>query len=64
MHLKEYFAGTTGGLLLLGFIVDLVVWYKARNINFSDEPENTIGTTEEMANLKARDAHAAENDYL
>lgn len=59
---RKFFHGTTGALLLLGFFVDLVVWHKARKISFTEEPDGTVATTEEMANLKARDG--GESDYL
>lgn len=59
-----FFAGTTGGILMLAFVVDIVVWYKAGSINFVEEREGEEGTAEEMATLKSQDAQAVENDYL
>lgn len=39
---REYFSfeiGTTSAIMLCAFVVDLIVWYKADNINFgNDEP--------------------------
>lgn len=32
-----YVSGTTGGIMLLAFFVDLIVWFKAGSINFADE---------------------------
>lgn len=57
-----YFAGTTGGILVCAFVMDVVVWYKAKSITFVDETEE--GTVEEMVNLKKSDQRPAENDYL
>lgn len=54
--------GTTGGILALAFIVDMIVWYKAGSINFVDEQEKEAGTAEEMANLKTQESQAAQND--
>ncbi|XP_011632839.1 solute carrier organic anion transporter family member 3A1-like [Pogonomyrmex barbatus] len=61
---RMFYHGTTGGILLLAFIVDIVVWYKAGSITFVEEQEGETGTAEEMATLKSRDAQAVENDYL
>ncbi|KAL7306068.1 hypothetical protein TKK_0001527 [Trichogramma kaykai] len=61
---RMFFHGTTGGIMALAFIVDLIVWYKAGSINFVDEPENEVGTAEEMANLKTQDVQSVENDYV
>ncbi|XP_066601245.1 solute carrier organic anion transporter family member 74D [Prorops nasuta] len=61
---RKFYHGTTGGILILAFIVDLVVWYKAGSINFVEEQEIIEGTAEEMATLKSQDAQAVENDYL
>lgn len=65
IYFHYYCAGTTGGILLLAFIVDLVVWYKAGSINFSDEPTaGEAGSVEEMENLKSQEAQVVENNYL
>ncbi|XP_001601987.2 solute carrier organic anion transporter family member 74D [Nasonia vitripennis] len=61
---RMFFHGTTGGIMALAFIFDLIVWYKAGSIKFPDEQENETGTVEEMANLKTQDAQVVENDYL
>jgi hypothetical protein len=50
--------------LALAFIVDMIVWYKAGSINFVDEQEREMGTSEEMENLKTQDTQAVNNDYL
>lgn len=63
-RLNVSFAGTTGGILMLAFVVDIVVWYKAGSISFVEEQEGETGTAEEMATLKSQDAQAVENDYL
>lgn len=63
-NLNAFFAGTTGCILLLAFVVDIVVWYKAGSISFVEEQEAETGTAEEMATLKSQDAQAVENDYL
>lgn len=69
-HCNEYdqimnYLGTTGGIMALAFIVDLIVWYKAGSIKeFVDDPGNEDGTAEEMANLKTLDIQATENEYL
>lgn len=56
--------GTTGGILILAFVVDIVVWYKAGSISFVEEQDVEEGTVEEMATLKSQDAQAVDNDYL
>ncbi|XP_077272663.1 organic anion transporting polypeptide 74D [Temnothorax americanus] len=61
---RMFYHGTTGGILLLAFVVDIVVWYKAGSISFVEEQEGETGTAEEMATLKSQDAQAVENDYL
>ncbi|KAH0946384.1 hypothetical protein HN011_007180 [Eciton burchellii] len=61
---RMFYHGTTGGILVLAFVVDIVVWYKAGSISFVEEQEGEEGTAEEMATLKSRDAQAVENDYL
>ncbi|KZC13677.1 PREDICTED: solute carrier organic anion transporter family member 3A1 [Dufourea novaeangliae] len=61
---RMFYHGTTGGILILAFVVDIVVWYKAGSINFVEEQEAEEGTVEEMATLKSQDAQAVENDYL
>ncbi|XP_076635849.1 organic anion transporting polypeptide 74D isoform X1 [Colletes latitarsis] len=61
---RMFYHGTTGGILVLAFVVDIVVWYKAGSINFVDEQEVEEGTVEEMATLKSQDAQAVDNDYL
>ncbi|XP_043261616.1 solute carrier organic anion transporter family member 74D isoform X2 [Colletes gigas] len=61
---RMFYHGTTGGILVLAFVVDIVVWYKAGSINFADEQEVEEGTVEEMATLKSQDAQAVDNDYL
>lgn len=58
-----HLSGTTGGILLLAFLVDLVVWYKAGSINFVDEQTGEDGSAEEMTTLKSQDAVAADNNY-
>lgn len=63
-NLNAFFTGTTGCILLLAFVVDIVVWYKAGSISFVEEQEAETGTAEEMATLKSQDAQAVENDYL
>ncbi|XP_076283675.1 organic anion transporting polypeptide 74D [Lasioglossum baleicum] len=61
---RMFYHGTTGGILVLAFVVDIVVWYKAGSINFVEEQETEDGTVEEMATLKSQDAQAVDNDYL
>ncbi|KAG7189363.1 hypothetical protein KM043_017013 [Ampulex compressa] len=61
---RMFYHGTTGGILVLAFVVDIVVWYKAGSINFVEEQEGEEGTAEEMATLKSQDAQAVDNDYL
>ncbi|XP_034940213.1 solute carrier organic anion transporter family member 74D [Chelonus insularis] len=61
---RMFFHGTTGGILILAFIVDLVVWYKAGSINFVDEQTGEEGSAEEMTTLKSQDAQTVDNDYL
>ncbi|KYM89935.1 Solute carrier organic anion transporter family member 3A1 [Atta colombica] len=61
---RMFYHGTTGGILMLAFVVDIVVWYKAGSISFVEEQEGETGTAEEMATLKSQDAQAVENDYL
>ncbi|XP_076657623.1 organic anion transporting polypeptide 74D [Halictus rubicundus] len=61
---RMFYHGTTGGILVLAFVVDIVVWYKAGSINFVEEQEAEEGTVEEMATLKSQDAQAVDNDYL
>ncbi|XP_020278197.1 solute carrier organic anion transporter family member 3A1 isoform X2 [Pseudomyrmex gracilis] len=61
---RMFYHGTTGGILMLAFMVDIVVWYKAGSINFVEEQEGEAGTAEEMATLQSQDAQAVENDYL
>lgn len=56
-------AGTTGGILVLAFVVDIVVWYKAGCIKFGEEEREQV-TSEEMATLNSQDAQTVENDYL
>ncbi|CAB3375266.1 Hypothetical predicted protein [Cloeon dipterum] len=34
---RVFFHGTTGGILLCAFLVDLIVWYKAGSISFVEE---------------------------
>ncbi|CAH0381152.1 unnamed protein product [Bemisia tabaci] len=34
---RRFYHGTTGGIMLLAFFVDLIVWFKAGSINFADE---------------------------
>lgn len=58
------FVGTTGGILVLAFIVDLVVWYKAGSINFVDEQTVEESSAEEMTTLKSQDGQPPDNDYL
>ncbi|XP_058797997.1 solute carrier organic anion transporter family member 74D [Phymastichus coffea] len=48
---RMFFHGTTGSIMALAFIFDLIVWYKAGSINFVDEQEHEGATAEEMANL-------------
>ncbi|XP_012262393.2 solute carrier organic anion transporter family member 74D [Athalia rosae] len=59
---RMFYHGTTGGILLCAFVMDIVVWYKAGSISFSDENEE--GTVEEMVNLKRSDRRQTENEYL
>lgn len=61
---RMFYHGTTGGILVLAFVVDIVVWYKAGSISFVEEQEGEEGTAEEMATLKSQDVQAVENDYL
>ncbi|CAG5101777.1 Similar to Oatp74D: Solute carrier organic anion transporter family member 74D (Drosophila melanogaster) [Cotesia congregata] len=61
---RMFFHGTTGGILALAFIVDLVVWYKAGKINFVDEQTAQEGSLEEMTTLKPQDKRTVDNDYL
>ncbi|XP_043287932.1 solute carrier organic anion transporter family member 74D [Venturia canescens] len=62
---RMFFHGTTGGILILAFVVDLVVWYKAGSINFVDEQTgDEEGSAEEMTTLKSPDSQTVENDYL
>ncbi|KAI4494394.1 hypothetical protein M0802_008886 [Mischocyttarus mexicanus] len=61
---RMFYHGTTGGILILAFVVDLVVWYKAGSISFVEEQECEDGTAEEMATLKSQDAQNVDNDYL
>ncbi|KOC61356.1 Solute carrier organic anion transporter family member 4C1 [Habropoda laboriosa] len=61
---RMFYHGTTGGILILAFVVDIVVWYKAGSINFAEEQETEEGTVEEMATLKSQDAQVVDNDYL
>ncbi|XP_017881549.1 solute carrier organic anion transporter family member 3A1 [Ceratina calcarata] len=61
---RMFYHGTTGGILVLAFVVDIVVWYKAGSINFVEEQEVEEGTVEEMATLKSQDAQVVDNDYL
>ncbi|XP_074110780.1 organic anion transporting polypeptide 74D [Cotesia typhae] len=61
---RMFFHGTTGGILTLAFIVDLVVWYKAGKINFVDEQTAQEGSVEEMTTLKPQDKRTVDNDYL
>ncbi|XP_031371249.1 solute carrier organic anion transporter family member 74D isoform X2 [Apis dorsata] len=61
---RMFYHGTTGGILILAFVVDIVVWYKAGSISFVEEQEAEEGTVEEMATLKSQDAQAVDNDYL
>ncbi|GAB1870007.1 Solute carrier organic anion transporter family member [Camponotus japonicus] len=61
---RMFYHGTTGGILVLAFVVDIVVWYKAGSISFVEEQEGEEGTAEEMATLKSQDAQTVENDYL
>ncbi|CAK9807117.1 Solute carrier organic anion transporter family member 74D [Anthophora plagiata] len=61
---RMFYHGTTGGILILAFVVDIVVWYKAGSINFVEEQETEEGTVEEMATLKSQDAQVVDNDYL
>ncbi|XP_011496966.1 PREDICTED: solute carrier organic anion transporter family member 3A1 isoform X2 [Ceratosolen solmsi marchali] len=61
---RMFFHGTTGGILALAFIVDMIVWYKAGSINFVDEQEHKVGTSEEMRNLKTQDIQTIDNEYL
>ncbi|CAL7939812.1 organic anion transporting polypeptide 74D [Xylocopa sonorina] len=61
---RMFYHGTTGGILILAFIVDIVVWYKAGSISFVEEQEAEQGTVEEMATLKSQDAQTVDNDYL
>lgn len=51
------FAGTTGGILLCAFVVDLIVWYKAGSISFVEEPAEE---EEESANRDELSPMAAE----
>uniref|UniRef100_A0A0C9RC20 Solute carrier organic anion transporter family member n=3 Tax=Braconidae TaxID=7402 RepID=A0A0C9RC20_9HYME len=60
---RMFFHGTTGGILLLAFIVDVVVWYKAGSINFVDDQAGDHGSAEEMTTLKSQDAQAVANEY-
>lgn len=64
LSLSLSLAGTTGGILVLAFVVDIVVWYKAGSISFAEEQECEEGTAEEMATLKSQDAQTVDNDYL
>ncbi|KAK0085042.1 hypothetical protein PV325_005888 [Microctonus aethiopoides] len=61
---RMFFHGTTGGILVLAFIVDLVVWYKAGSINFVDEQTAEESSAEEMTTLKSQDGQPPDNDYL
>ncbi|XP_043667161.1 solute carrier organic anion transporter family member 74D isoform X1 [Vespula pensylvanica] len=61
---RMFYHGTTGGILVMAFIVDIVVWYKAGSISFVEEQECEDGTAEEMATLKSQDAQNVDNDYL
>lgn len=61
---RMFYHGTTGGILVLAFVMDIVVWYRAGSINFVDEQECEDGTAEEMATLKSQDAQNVDNDYL
>ncbi|XP_050455907.1 solute carrier organic anion transporter family member 74D [Cataglyphis hispanica] len=61
---RMFYHGTTGGILVCAFVVDIVVWYKAGSISFVEEQEGEEGTAEEMATLKSQDAQTVENDYL
>ncbi|XP_063993445.1 solute carrier organic anion transporter family member 74D [Diachasmimorpha longicaudata] len=60
---RMFFHGTTGGILLLAFIVDVVVWYKAGSINFVDDQTGDDGSAEEMTTLKSQDVQAVVTDY-
>lgn len=64
MFLNHVSLGTTGGILFLAFIVDIVVWYKAGSISFAVEQEGENGSAEEMATLKTQEAEAVDNNYL
>ncbi|XP_036144680.1 solute carrier organic anion transporter family member 74D [Monomorium pharaonis] len=61
---RMFYHGTTGGIILMAFVVDIVVWYKAGSISFVEKQEGETGTAEEMATLKSQDVQAVENDYL
>ncbi|KAL3289435.1 hypothetical protein HHI36_022860 [Cryptolaemus montrouzieri] len=47
---RKFFHGSTSALLLCAFFVDVLVWYKAGNINFADEK----GKDEELASMNAK----------
>lgn len=48
--------------MLLAFVVDVIVWYKAGKINF-DENKADAKSAEEMTTLKTQDVEAIENSY-
>ncbi|XP_014208402.1 solute carrier organic anion transporter family member 3A1-like [Copidosoma floridanum] len=56
---RMFFHGTTGSIMALAFLVDIIVFYRAGSINFVEDRDNEGGTAEEMANLKV-----VEKEYL
>lgn len=51
---RKFFHGMTGAIMFLAFIVDGIVWYKAKHIKFSDEetpkvPEEAVPMNDEAA---------------
>lgn len=45
-----YFSGTTGGIMGLAFLVDLVVWYKASRIDINPEHNDAPKPIEDIPN--------------
>ncbi|GAB6028302.1 hypothetical protein CHUAL_002477 [Chamberlinius hualienensis] len=56
---RFFFHGMTGAIMFVAFIVDVIVWYKAKNINFSDEDATTI--PEEMMPMNGDTTPQVEN---
>lgn len=58
---RQYFHGTTSAIMLCAFVVDLIVWYKADNINFGTE-EPLPQTQEEELTPIAEKTNCCDND--